>query len=170
MVKLEKILKLHVKKWFINLLLKIKTSSSSSSIELFLAQVIWRSLTFKMTFKLENNYRFLKHKHSAFHWYISCQDIKKIDFMTFFDVHLCHKSVAHLYLCHMCHKCGTSVAHKRGLTRFLDDLGIMHLMYVNLKYICQNMDNVLIVAGTPRKIKLIIWLFYNVLKLSNTIY
>ena len=51
----------------------------------------------------------------------------------------------------MCHKCGTSVAHKRGLTRFLDDLGIMHLMYVNLRYICQNMDNVLIVAGTPKK-------------------
>ena len=50
----------------------------------------------------------------------------------------------------MYHKCGTSVVHKRGLTRFLDDLGIMHLMYVNLKYICQNMDNVLIVAGTPK--------------------
>ena len=30
----------------------------------------------------------------------------------------------------MYHKCGTSVVHKRGLTRFLDDLGIMHLMYV----------------------------------------
>ena len=35
MVKLEKILKLRLKKWFVNLLLKIKTSSSSSSIELF---------------------------------------------------------------------------------------------------------------------------------------
>ena len=35
MVKLEKILMLRPKNWFVNLLLKIKTSSSSSSIELF---------------------------------------------------------------------------------------------------------------------------------------
>ena len=41
-----------------------------------------------------------------------------------------HKSVVHLCLYHMYHKCGTSVVHKRGLTRFLEDLGIMHLMYV----------------------------------------
>ena len=39
---------------------------------------------------------------------------------------LYHKSVVHLYLYHMYHKCGTSVVHKRGLTRFLDDLGNMH--------------------------------------------
>ena len=38
-----------------------------------------------------------------------------------------HKSVALLCQCHKCHKCGTSVAPKRGLTRFLDDLGIMHV-------------------------------------------
>ena len=35
MVKLEKILKLRPKNWCINTWLKIKTSSSSSSIELF---------------------------------------------------------------------------------------------------------------------------------------
>ena len=38
------------------------------------------------------------------------------------EVHLC------LYLMYL--KWGTSEVHKRGLTRFLDDLGIMHLMYV----------------------------------------
>ena len=47
---------------------------------------------------------------------------------------LYHKSVVHLCLYHMYHKCGTSVVHKRGLTRFLDILGIMHLMYVNIFY------------------------------------
>ena len=34
------------------------------------------------------------------------------------------KSEVHLYLMYL--KWGTSEVHKRGLTRFLDDLGIMH--------------------------------------------
>ena len=38
------------------------------------------------------------------------------------------KSVVHLYLMYL--KWGTIEVHKRGLTHFLDDLGIMHLMYV----------------------------------------
>ena len=41
MVKLEKILKLRLKNWFVNLLLKFKTSTSSSSIELFYESRLW---------------------------------------------------------------------------------------------------------------------------------
>ena len=40
----------------------------------------WPLNDLKMTFKLKSNYRFLKHKLSAFHWYISCHDVKKLIF------------------------------------------------------------------------------------------
>ena len=42
----------------------------------------------------------------------------------------------------MCHKCGTSVAHKVTLTRFLDIFCIMHLMYVNseIKFLLNNVQ------------------------------
>ena len=51
-----------------------------------------------------------------------------------FSILIVPQSVVHLCLYHMYHKCGTSVVHKRGLTRFLDILSIMHLMYVNIFY------------------------------------
>ena len=43
----------------------------------------WPLNDLKMIFKLKNNYRFLKHKLSAFHWYISCHDVKKLIFLIF---------------------------------------------------------------------------------------
>ena len=43
----------------------------------------WPLNDLKMTFKLKNNYRFLKHKLSAFHWYISCHDVKSWFFVIF---------------------------------------------------------------------------------------
>ena len=38
---------------------------------------------FKMTLKPKNNYIFLKHKLSAFQWYITCHDIRKLIFCHF---------------------------------------------------------------------------------------
>ena len=53
MVKLEKILKLRPKKWFSNTWLKIKTSSSSSSIELLWAAFL--SCSMNMVYSLINH-------------------------------------------------------------------------------------------------------------------
>ena len=43
----------------------------------------WPLNDLKMTFKLKNNYRFLKHKLPAFQWYITCHDIRKLIFCHF---------------------------------------------------------------------------------------
>ena len=70
--------------------------------------------------------------HQQYAWWNTLQrtcQIRDYDLIDITDCLRCLKSEALLCLCLKCLKWGTIEAPERGLTRFLDILCIMHLMY-----------------------------------------